>query len=109
MHWIRPAGSALVLLLLMTSAASADSSVQQLGYSVPPVKGPVAPQAGESRANPATTALSRLASLTGGHRISAGISSGSEVLGVENGHVVSQRWTNFHISVGLFPDTVRRR
>lgn len=120
--WIRLAGSALALLLLMTSPAVADSSVQQLETNVraslatigssaevsepasvrPSMKAPAAPAVSEFRAvDPVIAAVHRLVSLTGGWRVSAGISPGSQVLGVDNGHVVQDHWMNFHLSVGL--------
>jgi hypothetical protein len=121
MSWIRPAGLALALLLLMTSAVAADPTAQQLESSVsaspvtvgnigeqpgtvsarPSFKSTVVPQAGERGADPVATALHRLESLTGGWRVNAGISPGAQVLGVSNGHVVSDHWMNFHVSVGL--------
>jgi hypothetical protein len=105
MHWIRPVGSALVLFLLMTSAAAADPAVEQPDYKVPSVKGPVAAQVSAPAANRMTNALSRLENLTGGHRVSAGVTPESQVVGVVNGRVVSEHWVNFHLSVGLFRDT----
>lgn len=121
MLWIRAAGSALVLLLLMTSIAAADSSVQQLetnmraslatigspGDQLEPtrarasIQAPASPKVTEIGTGPMVAAARRLANLTGRWRISAGITPESEVLGVVNGHVVSQRWTNFHVSIGL--------
>jgi hypothetical protein len=120
MRWIRPAGLALVLLLLMTSTALADS-VQQLENNVraslttvgstsdlagpvraqQSIQAPLAPRVSEVGTGPMAAAARRLASLTGRWRISAGITPESEVLGVLNGHIVSQRWTNYHVSVGL--------
>jgi hypothetical protein len=110
-----------MLLLLMTSTATADSSVQQLETNMraslatigstgeqtepararPSIQAPLAPKVGALGTGPMMAVAHRLASLTGGWRISAGITPESEVLGVLNGHVVSQRWTNFHVSVGL--------
>ena len=127
MHWIRPTGLTLALLLLTTSSAAADPAVQQLESSVraslatiggdtdlfepaharPPVKVHVAPEAsapviGERIASPLIATVRRVMRLTGGWRINAGISPGEQTLGVNaNGRVVEDRWMNFHISVGL--------
>jgi hypothetical protein len=112
MHWIRPVGSALALLLLMTSiAAAADSSVEQVPNNVRPslatiensFRASVAAPVSLPGTNRTMAALHRLANLTGGHSISAGIGSGEQVLGVAKGHVVVQRWTDFHVSIGLLP------
>src|SRR5579872_2308515 len=122
MLWIRAAGSALALLLLMIAPAAADSSVQQLESNVraslatigssaemsEPIparlslKAPAAPQVSELRAEPLIAAVHRLESLAGGWRVNAGISPGAQVLGVDSaGHIVSDHWMNFHVSVGL--------
>jgi|SRR5579872_2346164 len=120
MRWIRPAGSALVLLLLMTSPAVADSSALESSVRAslatissnsdppepvsarPALKAPVAPLTSEIAANPLVAAVHRVMSLTGGWRVSAGISPGAQVLGVDSaGRIVSDHWMNFHLSVGL--------
>lgn len=112
MHWIRTVGSALALLLLMTSiAAAADSSVEPVVNNVRPslatiensFRASVAAPVSLPGANPTMAALHRLANLTGGHSISAGIGSGEQILGEAKGHVVVQRWTDFHISIGILP------
>ena len=124
MHWIRAAGSALVLLFLMTSTAIADTPVQQLednvraslatvgsnGDLAGPVRArssfeapgePVTSKIAALEANPMITAVRHLVSLTGGWRVSAGISPGTQFLGVANGRIVEDHWTNFHLSVTL--------
>ncbi|HEY1729198.1 MAG TPA: hypothetical protein VGG22_12545 [Candidatus Baltobacteraceae bacterium] len=122
MRWIRPAGFALAMLLLMTSPAVADSPVQQLESSVraslstvgttddaaglvrarPSIKTAVAPEVTQRAPDPLMTVVHRVMNLTGGWRLSAGISPGMQILGVTaNGRVVEDHWMNFHISVGL--------
>jgi hypothetical protein len=116
MRWIRPAGSALVLLLLMTSTAAADPSptqqlennvraslttIESTGDLAGPVRARTSIQLSVAPKAPMTPAAHRLANLTGGWRISGGITPEYQVLGVLNGRVVAQRWTNYHVSVGL--------
>jgi hypothetical protein len=122
MQPIRCAGLTLALLLVMTLPAAADPTVQQLEsnvrtsltligsttnqfesvHALPSFKAAVAPEVTERRVSPLVTTVRRVMNMTGGWRISAGISPGEQTLGVAaNGHAVVDRWTNFHISVGL--------
>jgi predicted Zn-dependent protease len=121
MYWIRPVASAIALVLLMTSTAAADPSAQQLENnmraslatigsnevlsgpvrSLPSFSAPIPAQVTDSRINSTMAALRRLSSLTGGHSVSVGLSSERQVLGIAHGHTVTQRWTDFHISIGL--------
>jgi len=121
MRWIRPAGSALVVLLLTTSPAVADS-VQQLESNMraslatigstsdaleparvrPSFKAPVTPAAPERAPDRLMTIVHRVMNLTGGWRLNAAISPGAQTIGVApNGRVVENHWMNFHISIGL--------
>jgi|GEM_PF-3886712 hypothetical protein len=119
MEWIRPVVSAITLVLLTTSTAFADPSALENNMRAslatirssddmpgpafvgPSFNGPGSAQVSGSRVNPAMAALHRLSSLTGGHSVSIGINSESQILGVANGRSVVQRWTDFRISIGL--------
>ena len=104
MLWVRAAGSALALLLLMTTAAAgADSPEPQVEFEARATPAPVISETAASRKDAVSSVVSvvrRLESLTGGHRVSVGVSPGSQVIGVLNGRIISDHWVNFHISVG---------
>ena len=121
MPWIRRAALALALLPLLGSTAFADSSIAPPQTSVrvspgtvasdderppaaatrPSFKIPFVTDESKVRATPLTTALDRILRLAGPWRVNVGISPGSQDLGVANGHIVEDRWVNFHFSLGL--------